>query len=619
MSQTAQAGVAGQMVCACAIAMVDSNKMASRMVPFLARYKIAGATILLFTMACSGNRQAVPFAPLEDEFVYTTLSFSPINASAQGYHKNMDTALDDFSRRSIDNQRKFYSSFHQRLAQVDAGKLSPEDRADYDIIQDQLGLALFDLDIAQTMNHNPQMYVELIGSALFNPYMLEYAPKAERAKHIIARLEKLPAFCEQAKRNLFRVPEVWTKVAREENAGNIALVDKTLRGFMPDGDKPAYDHAAAAALEALRDFDHFMDFDLPKRGQGGDKAADWRLGENYATKFRLALGTDLTPDQVLAQAEGDLKRVRARMFDLSKQILAAHSKAADGDEGKTIKAALDVVAERRSTPAAFLNDARADLSAAREFVRQRNLVTLSARDNLQVIETPVFLRGIYGVAGVNPAPALQPELGAFYWVTPIPKDWDQKRIDSKLREDNFYSFKLITIHEAMPGHYVQFEFANDVQPKTRRVLRAVFGNNPYVEGWAQYATQAMLDAGFFGNSPELRLAFEKQELRVLANAIMDIRLQTNRMTEQQAMDLMEKDAFQEHQEAVAKYQRAQLSSAQLPTYLVGWRDWIRVRDQYKAFKGGAFALHDFHDAALKEGAVPLPVAFRLLTGKALAR
>lgn len=597
----------------------------------------AAATMLLLT-ACSGNKQAVPFAPLEDEFVYTTLSFSPIAASAQGYHTHqgasLDTALDDFSRQSIDKQRTFYSSFHKRLAEVDAGKLSPEDRADYDIIQDQLGLALFELDIALTVNRSPQMYVEAIGSALFNPYMLDYAPKAERVKHIVARLEKVQAFCDQAKRNLYGAPVVWTKVAREENDGNIALIDKTLRAFMPDADKPAYDHAAAAALDALRDFNHFLEFDLPKRGHGNrrndenrngekadapDEGPSWRLGENYATKFRLALGTDLSPDQVLAQAEGDLKRVRARMFDLSKQILSAHSKTADADEGKTIKAALDVVAERRSTPAKFLDDARADLSAAREFVRQNNLITLPARDNLQVIETPAFLRGIYGVAGFNPAPALQPELGAFYWVTPIPKDWDQKRIDSKLREDNFYSFKLITIHEAMPGHYVQFEFANDVQPKTRRVLRSVFGNNPYVEGWAQYATQAMLDAGFFGNSPELRLAFEKQELRVLANAIMDIRLQTNRMTEQQAMDLMEKDAFQEHEEAIAKYRRAQLSSAQLPTYLVGWRDWIRVRDQYKGIKGAGFSLKDFHDAALKEGAVPLPVAFRLLTGKALAR
>jgi uncharacterized protein (DUF885 family) len=139
-----------------------------------------------------------------------------------------------------------------------------------------------------------------------------------------------------------------------------------------------------------------------------------------------------------------------------------------------------------------------------------------------------------------------------------------------------------------------------------------------VEGWAQYATQVMLDEGFLDSSKELRLTLLKQELRVLANAIIDIRLQSHHMSEQQALELMEKQTFQEHEEAVGKIQRAQLSSAQLPAYLVGWRDWIRVRDQYKAFKGSSYQMHDFHDAALKEGAVPLPVLGRLLTGKTLA-
>jgi uncharacterized protein (DUF885 family) len=171
------------------------------------------------------------------------------------------------------------------------------------------------------------------------------------------------------------------------------------------------------------------------------------------------------------------------------------------------------------------------------------------------------------------------------------------------------------VHEAMPGHYVQGEFANNVQPKARRVLRTVFGNGPYVEGWAQYITQVMLDEGYLDNSPELRLTFLKQELRVDANAILDIRLQTYRMTDQQAMDLMENATFQEHEEAVAKLQRAKLSSTQLPTYFVGWRDWLGVRDAVKKQQGAGFNLHDFHDRALQEGAVPMGVLQRLLTGK----
>jgi uncharacterized protein (DUF885 family) len=250
-------------------------------------------------------------------------------------------------------------------------------------------------------------------------------------------------------------------------------------------------------------------------------------------------------------------------------------------------------------------------------VRSKNLLPLPPRDNLQVIETPEFMRGIYSVGGFASAPALEPHLGAFYWLTPIPKTWSRERIESKLREYNFYSLKLLTIHEAIPGHYVQLEYANDVQPQGRRVARAVYGNGPYVEGWAVYATEMMLDEGYLDGSPELRLTFLKQVLRLLANAILDIRLQTMGMTDQEAMDLMLKQTFQEAEEATAKLQRAKLSSCQLPTYYVGWRDWHRVRGQYKQAKGAGFRLSEFHRLALAPGSIPLPALARILTGKPL--
>src|SRR6202035_866201 len=181
-------------------------------------------------------------------------------------------------------------------------------------------------------------------------------------------------------------------------------------------------------------------------------------------------------------------------------------------------------------------------------------------------------------------------LGAFYWITPIPKTWPRDRIESKLREYNDYGLQELTIHEAMPGHYVQLEYANDVQPETRRLLRNVFSNTPYVEGWAFYTQQMMSEEGYLDNSKELRLSFLKQALRVQANTILDVRLQTMGMTDQQALDLMITDTFQEKEEATAKLQRAQLSSCQLPTYFVGLRGWLDTREEYKKRKGAAFML-----------------------------
>jgi uncharacterized protein (DUF885 family) len=583
--------------------------------------KPLGSCFLLLLLAGCGSRQPQNLAPLADEFVYTTLAFSPVNSTAQGYHQhrgvNLDSQLDNFSPRGIAEQRNFYTGFHQRLAKLDAASLSPEDRADFDIIQGQIALSQFDLDIAQTWRTNPTMYVEVAGNAIFAPFVLEYAPLPDRTRQIIARLEKFPELVRQARMNLRRCPAIWITVAKEENDGNIGLIDKAVRAKVPPDLKSDYDKAADTAVTALKSFNQFLDTELPQRGN-----EDWRLGEDrYKTKFRFALGTDRTPADVLASAQADMQTVRARMLEIAaglhQQWFTRHGNHDElkgiERENRIIGEVLGRIAEKHSTPASYIADAKADLDEAREFVHQKNLLTLPARSNLQVIETPEFMRGIYSVGGFNPAPVLEPQLGAFYWVTPIPASWKPERINSKLREYNSYNLKLLTIHEAMPGHYVQAEFANDIQPKTRRVLRSLYGNGPYVEGWAQYATQVMLDEGLLDHSPELRLTFQKQELRVLANVIIDIQLQTGKMTDQQAIDLMQKDTFQETEEATGKLQRAKLSSAQLPMYFIGWRGWITVREEQKKRLGDKFNLHDFHDRALKEGALPLPVLGRILS------
>jgi uncharacterized protein (DUF885 family) len=576
------------------------------------------AMLALAAMTGCGRPTASTSTPgldsLSEEFVYGTLALSPASATQAGYHNHkgvsLDDALDDFSPQGIAAQRKFYVDFRARLDQWNNSRLTAEERADFQILSDQIALGLLELDGIQNYRHNPTVYVELIGNALFNPFILEYAPKPQRIRHIISRLGRVPTLLDQARKNLTDSPEIWTTVATEENQGNIELIDKEIRAGVPADLSSEYDKAAKPALEALRGFQEFLKNDLSKRAQ-----SDWRLGpEKYEQKFRYVLETDRKPDEVLADAEADLKAVRGRMLELA---LPLHRKMYPGkpdpkEPNRTISETLARVADRHSTPETYMADARRDLQEARDFVREKGLLKLPPRDNLQVIPTPVFLRGIYAVGGFNSAPALEPKLGAFYWVTPIPANWPRERVESKLREYNFYKLKLLTIHEAMPGHYVQMEYANDVEPRSRRLLRSVFGNGPYIEGWGQYATQMMLDEGFLGGVPELRLTFQKEELRVLANAIIDIRLQTNRMTDQQALDLMIEQTFQEKEEATAKLRRAKLSSAQLPMYFVGWRGWMRVREQYKLSKGAAYKLSEFNERSLREGAAPLPEIGMLL-------
>ncbi len=554
---------------------------------------MAGAGLI----GCRMPGEKQDFAKLTDDFVYGALALSPVAATSAGYHEHrseaLDEKLDDFSRSGIAEQRSFYRDARDRLQTIQINSLSPEDRADYDVMQDQIGLQLLELNHIQSYRHNPTGYVELIGNALFSPYVLEYAPKAKRFGQIIKRLQRVPILIQQAHDNLEDAPAVWTRVAQQENDGNIDLVDHTLRAAVPSELRSDYDRAAKPALESLKRFNEFLKLDLSR------KTRSWRLGkEQYDQKFRLFLDVGKTPGQVLSEAEAELTSVREQMAKLAAP--------------RTIPQALAEIAAKHPSPENYFAEARRTLQQATEFVRSKALLTLPARANLQVIETPEFMRGIYAVGGFNAAPALEPQLGAFYWITPIPSQWPQERIDSKLREYNTYGLQELTVHEAMPGHYVQLEYANDVQPKGRRLLRNIFGNGPYVEGWAVYAQQMMSDEGYLNNDPALRMTFLKQMLRVISNSILDIKLQTQDMTEPEAMDLMLTQAFQEKEEVTAKLQRAQLSSCQLPMYFVGWHGWLQAREEYKQSKGSAFKLPEFHERALKESAVPLPVLSRLL-------
>lgn len=582
--------------------------------------KRAALVLLLVIAAGCRSNPSEKLSKLTEEFVYTTLAFSPATATSVGLHQyqkqNLDDLLDDYSPPSLDRQQHFYEDFQNRLRQLPQEKLTPADRADYTILDDQASLALLDLKEIHSALHNPTMYVETLGNALFSPLILEYAPKPQRTQSIMARLQKVPLYLDQAATNLTSAPSIWTQVAINENQGNIDLVDKTIRVQVPDNLKNDYARVARPALDAMNKFQAYLKNSLSARTD-----ADWRLGQDrYTRKFRYQMQVGVEADTTLDQAERELKTVRARMLELAlplhAQMFPGHKEhsdlSADARENTVVGEVLGKIADRHSTRESYMDDAKRDLDEARAYVQQQHLVTLPANSNLQVIPTPVFMRGIYSVGGFNPAPPLEPQLGAFYWVTPIPADWPADRVESKLREYNFYKLKLLTIHEAMPGHYVQMQIANDVQPPPRRLLRSIYGNGPYIEGWAQYAEQMMLDSGFLDHSPEMALTFAKEELRVIANAILDVRLQMLGMTDQEALDLMEKQTFQEKEEAQGKLQRAKLSSAQLPTYFAGWRGWLSVREDYKKAKGSAYNLTTFNDTALKQGAVPLPSLGKLM-------
>ena len=566
----------------------------------------------LLLAGCSGTPKPIDIEKLLQDFIGTSLALSPVAATETGFHSyqgvELDGILDDYSSRGVDGMRLFYNSMHTDAKKLDSPKLPRESRADLELIRQYCEAQLLDLDRIQTHKHNPTMYVELIGRAINGPAMLKYASAEQRFRHIISRLNKVPQFLETAKANLTDSPEIWNQVAQAEGEGDINLIDKDVRAQTPDLLKNDYAAAAAKAIASIRNFNGWL-----KNSLSGH-VSDWRLGrELYAEKFKYAMENGETPEQTLASAERKLGEIRAHMEEESRQLWPKyfHRKPLPSDANALISSVLDKIAQDHTTADRFFNDAKQDLAEATQFVKDHNLLPLPKLDNLQVIPTPEFMRGVYGVGGFNPAPALQPQLGAFFWITPITPDMKPEEIESKLREYNRYHLKLLTVHEAMPGHWVQAQYANDVQPRSRGVLRQMLGSNPYIEGWAVYAEQLMVDEGY-QPCPEMRLTFEKEMLRVLANAILDVKMQTQGMKDEEALDLMINQTFQERQEATLKIRRAKLTSCQLPTYFAGWEAWLHLRDAYQKKAGSNFHLSEFHAEALKEGAVPMPLLQRLL-------
>ncbi len=585
---------------------------------------IFAAIISILVCFAAGCRTEDPpdqvFQSVVEPFVFDLLALTPIEATEMGYHEHvrggeqegqeatqlsLDTMLDDYSAEGIQKRIQLLKDFQKNLHDKvpDRNRLAGDPFADYAVAENLAARELFELEDVKTQEHNPVVYVQLLGRALYGPFILEYASKPDRFRHIIARLGKVPEFLNQAKENLKSSPTVWTEAARSENDGTVRFVEKTLAAEVPQELKADYDTAAKAALAALHDFNDYLDKDLAKRNQD-----DWRLGpELYAKKLRLWTGNaDKTPDKLLSEAEAELETVTKQLIETARPVhKQIYGNQRPPTDDALIRDVLDVVSDenRLRDGSGLLDQINRDIEDDKKFVQDKELAPLPPGNNLKVIETPEFLRANNPVANFLGAPPLQPKLAALFMVTPIPSDWPRARELSKLREYNLFQLRLLTIEYAIPGYYEAREFANATEPLYRRLLRAQ-GNPAFMDGWGAYMTDSAVDVGLPGGN-ELKVIFIKQKMRILTDAIVDIRMHTKNMSEEDAMKLLREKAYQEVEGARDKIQRVMLTSARLPLQYFGWKEWLRVRDHYQN-ETQDFSLTSFHEKALRAGPMPFP-------------
>ncbi|MCH6484078.1 DUF885 domain-containing protein [Pseudoxanthomonas sp. LH2527] len=573
---------------------------------------VAPGTDATATAADTAKADAA-FAELSKRALEGWLQLSPVSATQIGEHM-YDGELDDLS---ADGRQKSLAFSKKTLAELDAmdiAALSRENQVDAAILRNQLQYDIWTAETLQSWAWDPQVYNNVAGGALYGLMAREFAPLPERLKSATARMQKIPTLLAQARENLdpARVPKVHAETVARQNAGLLSIVDTFITPNLKD--LPETDRAQAqAAIEGLKkavaEHQAWLDKTLVPNAKG-----DFRIGQTlYDQKLQFALLSSLSRADIKQRAEGELKRVREAMYGIARTVLKdkpgapALPEAPTADEQqKAIEAALELAYAERPARDKVVPDAEAALAQATEFVRKHDLVTLPDAP-VEIIEMPEFQRGVAVAYCDSPGP-LDKHLKTFYAVSPIPEDWDQTQVDSFLREYNSRMIHLLSIHEGTPGHYLEGWHS----AKFPSTLRAVLRSGMFAEGWAVYTEKMMSDAGYLDNDPLFHLVQMKFYLRTIANAILDQGVQVDGWTREQAMDLMVRQTFQQEREAAGKWTRAQLTSAQLPTYFVGVQEHFDLRKAAEAKQGAQFNLKAYHDQVLSYGAPPVRFVRQLM-------
>ena len=531
---------------------------------------------------------------------------SPVSATQIGDHR-FDGELDDLSEAGRARGLEFSQGILAELQALDVSALSRENQVDAAILRNQLQYDIWNAQTLQGWAWDPQLYSGLAGQAIYGLMAREVAPLPERLKSATARMQKIPALLAQARANLdpARVPKVHAETVARQNAGVLGIVDTFITPHLDQLD-PADRQQAQTAIDGLKtavaEHQKWLDETLVPNAKG-----EFRVGaEVYDQKLQFALLSSLSRAEIKQRAEAELVRVRGEMYAIAQQVLKDTAGApqlpdnpSPQQQQKAIEAALELAYAQHPARDQVVADARVALDRATAFVREHDLVTVPDAP-VEIIEMPEFQRGVAVAYADSPGP-LDKNLKTFYAVSPMPEDWTDAQVESFLREYNSRMIDLLSIHEGTPGHYLEGWHS----AKFPSTLRAVLRSGMFAEGWAVYTEKMMADAGYLDNDPLFRLVQLKFYLRTIANAILDQGVHVDGWSREQAMDLMVNQTFQQESEAAGKWTRAQLTSAQLPTYFVGVQEHFDLRKAMEEKQGDAFNLKAYHDQVLSYGAPPV--------------
>ncbi len=560
------------------------------------RGALAAMTILVAAGQGARGDADADFARFVDGYFAARFDFRPSEGTAAGLHE-YDNRLEDLSRGRIERRVAEVKDQQAELAKLDPKALSFDNAIDAAILDGRLKAEVLDLETLPAWRDNPMTYAGMAGESLDLIMKRDFAPIAARAESVVGRLGGVPALVESAKANLGRPPKEFTDLAIRMAKGSLGFV----RDAVPAWAKPAtdadpalearLDAASAKAAAALEGFVAWLESDLKPRSDG-----KYAIGaEHYLNKLKYEEMIELPLDELLARGEAQLAKDYAAFVATARQI----------DPSKTPAEVMVALSEDHPTADDLVPSVRRSVEAAREYLVAKQIVTIPSEVRPKIEETPAYARSGGFASMDTPGPFESKATEAFYYVTPVEPDWTAEHKEEHLRLFNGPVVAMINVHEAYPGHYLQFLYAPRFPTKVRKLTYC--GSN--VEGWAHYTEQMMVDEGFGGDDPKVRLAQLQEALLRDCRYVVGIKLHTAGWTVEEGAKLFVDKGFQEPANAYEESRRG----AYNPTYLYytfGKIEIQKLRDEYRDARGGT--LRDFHDAFVAQGGLPLPLLRRVL-------
>lgn len=540
-----------------------------------------------------------PLSHFVDDLLGFLHEAHPTYAMFDGVHTH-DDLLEDFSRHAIEGEERALAGYLRRLDEINRDGLTPVERLEHRMLTSNLQARMFELGDLRTWDKSPLMYSDILASSLAGQALFMYAPAPERARRALSKLRQVPRLIQAARDNIKEPPGIFVKIGIQTMRGALKFIDQDLpRAFADLADLHLLGDLADAQADASQvvgSYIEYLESDLAPRARGS-----FRLGrDRFEQKLRLEEGLSVPVDRLLAIATRELRETQEAFRSLAGRL-----------NGGDPMEAWARTKQQHPAPGELVDVGRGQLAELATFLERQSLVTMPQGEVITVAPTPEFYRWSFASMW-TPGPFEAKPTRAYYYLTDIDPSWPSERQEEHLRDYNYPTLWSISIHEVYPGHFLHYQHLRRVESKARKSI--LFAPASFVEGWAHYCEQMMIEAGFGRQDYTVRLGQLAEALIRLARVIVCIKLHTEDMSVEQGVKFFREEAFMEDGSARREAERGTFD----PTYLVysvGKLMLLKLRQDYKQQQGKSFSLRSFHDTLLGQGTAPFWLHRQLMLGE----